>query len=191
MTSQTVDNDSSTNVDHMARIDATMRTATSNRIVRFVLAPMLILWVGGAGCLIGCEGMVAVAATVADPHQARHSGRKPTMVPSGATCSSSGSQSCCARGAVEPKRPVKRSSESYSALDAISGSSSGMMRDCPLAVEKAITPKERDGQVVFAPVFAHSILRPDYLLERTSPLSKPLRLPNRGHTYLRCCVFLI
>lgn len=168
-----------------------MRTATSNRIVRFVLAPLLILWVGGAGCLIGCEGMVAVAATVADAHQARHSGRKPTTVPSGATCSSSGSQNCCARGAVEPKPPVKRTSESYSALGTISGSSSGMMRDCPLAVDKAITPKERDGQVVFAPVLAPSILRSDNVLERTSPLSKPLRLPNRGHTYLRCCVFLI
>jgi hypothetical protein len=25
----------------------------------------------------------------------------------------------------------------------------------------------------------------------SSALTTPLRLPNRGHTYLRCCVFLI
>jgi hypothetical protein len=27
--------------------------------------------------------------------------------------------------------------------------------------------------------------------QETSSLSAPLRLPNRGHTYLHCCAFLI
>lgn len=168
-----------------------MRTVTSNRIVRFVLAPLLSLWVGGGGCLIGCERIVAAAATIADSHQATHSGRKPTMVVSGPTCSSSGSQTCCAKNAAEPKPSVKRTSESASTLGTVSGSSSGMMRDCWLALDKAITPKVRDSEVAAPPVLAPSILRSDNALERSSRLSEPLRLPDRGHTYLRCCVFLI
>lgn len=168
-----------------------MRTLTSTRIVRFVLAPLLSLWIAGAGCIIGCEGMVAAAATVASSisktHAAHHSEQKTTRVASGHACSSGG-----AKNASETKSPAKQTSKSETALLIIDGSSSGMIKDCPLAVSRAvIAGKIRNNEIAAATQLAHSILPAENALERTSPLSTPAPLPNRGHTYLRCCVFLI
>ena len=172
-----------------------MWTLTSTTIVRFVLAPLLILWVAGGGCLIGCEGMVAAAATVpgsSAKHSGHHSERKTAIVASGHACSSSGSHSCCAKNAGETKPAAKRTSKPDTTLVTVSGSSSGMMKGCPLAVSRAaIAAKVRNSEVAAAPVLARSMLPVENVLERTSPLSTPARLPNRGHTYLRCCVFLI
>ncbi len=167
-----------------------MRTLTSTRIVRFVLAPLLSLWIAGAGCMMGCEGIVAAAATVASSismHSVHHSEQNATIVASGHACSSSG-----AKNASETKSAVKQTSKSATTLVTLGGSSSGMMKDCPLAVSRAaIASKTRNNEIAAAPVLAHSILPAENAVERTSPLSTPLRLPNRGHTYLRCCVFLI
>ena len=166
----------------------------SIKSVRFVLTPILSLWVAGAGCLLGCEGMVAATVASAGPekHSAHHSARKASIVASGHACSSAGSHSCCTNNAREAKPEVKRTSQSDTALVALGGSSSGMMKDCPLAVGKAaIAAKIRTKEVAAAPVLPHSTLPAENVLERTSPLSDTARLPNRGHTYLRCCVFLI
>lgn len=173
-----------------------MRTLTSTRIVRLILAPLLSLWVAGAGCMMGCEGMVAAAATIpgstSSKHSDQHAGRKASIVASGHACSSSGSHSCCARNAGVTKPEAKQTSKSDFALVTLGGSSSGMMKDCPLAVSRAaIAAKIRINEVAAAPVLANSILPAESFLEQTAPLFTPLRLPNRGHTYLRCCVFLI
>ncbi len=167
-----------------------MRTLISTRIVRFVLAPLLSLWIAGAGCIMGCEGMVAAAATVASSisktHSAHHSEQKVPIVASGHACSGG------AKNASEAKSAVKQTSKSETTLLTIYGSSSGMMKDCPLAVSRAaIAGKIRNNEIAAAPQLARSILPAENALERTSPLSTPVRLPNRGHTYLRCCVFLI
>jgi hypothetical protein len=170
-----------------------MRSFTSTRIVRFVLAPMLSLWLAGAGCMMGCEGMVAAAATVPSSNPENHSGhpdRKATIVAPGHACSS-GSHSCCAKTG-ETKTEENGSSNEDTTLITLGGSSSGMMKDCPLAMSRAvIAAKIRNNEVAAAPAIAHSILPAENLLERTSPISPPTRLLNRGHTYLRCCVFLI
>ncbi|MFN2511897.1 MAG: hypothetical protein ABR568_10690 [Pyrinomonadaceae bacterium] len=168
-----------------------MRTLTSTRIVRFVLAPLLSLWIAGAGCIMGCEGMVAAAATVAisisKTHSAHHSEQKATIVASGHACSAGS-----AKNAIEAKSAVKQISKSETTLLTVYGSSSGMMKDCPLAASRAaIAAKIRNNEIAAAPQLAHSILPAENALERTTPLSTPPRLLNRGHTYLRCCVFLI
>ncbi len=173
-----------------------IRSLPSVRIVRFVLAPVLSLWIAGAGCMIGCEGMVAAAATapssISEKHSGHHSGRNATRVASGQGCSSGGSHSCCAKNPGETKPAAERTNKSDTALIMASGSSSGMMKDCPLAVSRAaIAGKIRNNEIAAAPQLARSILPAENALERTSPLSTPVRLPNRGHTYLRCCVFLI
>jgi len=63
---------------------------------------------------------------------------------------------------------------------------------CPLSVGKAaIAAKIRNNEVAAGPVVENSILPAENFLEQTASLSTPPRLPNRGHTYLRCCVFLI
>jgi hypothetical protein len=169
-----------------------MPTLTSTKIVRLVLVPLLSIWVAGGGCLIGCQGMVATAATVSSSTPEKHSGRKSTIVAAGSACASSGSHSCCAKNTAKATSAAKRTDPAETTLDTVSGSSSGMMKGCPLAVGKAaLTAKVRDNEVAAAPVVTNSILPADNVLERTSPLSPPTRLPNRGHTYLRCCVFLI
>lgn len=186
----------STNDDQIARLDLMMRMLPSTKIVRFVLAPVLSLWIAGAGCMMGCEGMVAAAATapssISEKHSGHHSGRNATRVASGQGCSSGGSHSCCAKNPGETKPAAERTNKSDTALIMASGSSSGMMKDCPLAVGRAPIPaKIRINEVAAAPVLANSALPAENSLEQSAPLSTPLRLHNRGHTYLRCCVFLI
>jgi hypothetical protein len=193
----------STNYSASVRLPTMIWSLPSARIVRFVLAPILSLWIAGAGCMLGCEGMVAAAATVPgsgqERHSVHHSEPKATLVASGHACSSNGSHSCCGKNSTEPKSAAKhtrksaakQSSKLDEALVTVGGSSSGMV-SCPLAVSRAaIAAKIRTSDVAAAPVPAHSILPPGNVQEQTAFLSKPLRLPNRGHTYLHCCVFLI
>ncbi len=186
----------STNDDPRVRLASMIRNLPSTRIVRFVLVPILSLWISGAGCMLGCEGMVAAAATVpgsiSEKNSGHHSGQRATIVASGKACSSGGSHSCCAKNAGDTKPLAKRTSKSDTTLITVGGSSSGKMKDCPLAVGRAAIPaKIRLNEVIAAPVFAHSILPAENVQGRTSPLFIQARLPNRGHTYLRCCVFLI
>ena len=185
----------STNDDPSVRLASMIRSLPSTRIVRFVLAPLLSLWIAGAGCMLGCEGMVAAAAGPAgsapEKHSSHHSARKATLVASGEACSASGSHSCCSKSARETKPAVKRISKSETTAVIVGGLTSGMM-NCPLAVGRAaIAAKIRISEVAAAPALPRSILPAENFLEQTAPLSTPLRLPNRGHTYLRCCVFLI
>jgi hypothetical protein len=185
----------STNDDQNARLDLMMRTLASTRIVRFALAPLLGLWMAGAGCMMGCEGMVAAATTVPsntpEKHSGHQSGQRATIVAAGHACSSSGSHGCCAKNAGESKPAAEQPSKSDTTLVIVGGPSSGMV-NCPLAVSRAaIAAKIRNNEVAAAPALAHSILPAESFLEQTAPLSTRLRLPNRGHTYLRCCVFLI
>jgi hypothetical protein len=173
-----------------------IRRLPSAKIVRFVLAPILSLWIAGAGCIMGCGGMVAAAATVrsstSEKQSGHHSGPKATIVASGHACSASGSHGCCAKNAGETKPTAIQTNKSGTNLVTVGRSSSGMMKDCPLALGRvAIAAKIRNNEVAAAPVLAHSILPAENFLEQTDSLSTPIRLPNRGHTYLRCCVFLI
>ncbi len=173
-----------------------MRMLSSTKIVRLVLAPVLSLWIAGAGCMMGCEGMVAAAApapsSISEERSGHHSGQNATIVASGQGCSSGGSHGCCAKNPGETKPAAERTITSDSTQIMGSGSSSGMMKDCPLAVGRATIPaKIRINEVAAAPVPANPSLPAENSLEQSAPLSTPLRLPNRGHTYLRCCVFLI
>jgi hypothetical protein len=169
-----------------------MRKFSPVKIVRLLLATSLSLWVAGAGCILGCEGMIASAANGGSV-ETHHSDEGQTVVASGHACSSgevNKSHDCCKKSSenVKPAAPTKNNV----ALFELSGSSSGAMNGCPLAVSRAsVVAKTRDSDLNSAPASAQSILPDSNSAERTAPLSTPLRLPNRGHTYLRCCVFLI
>jgi hypothetical protein len=66
------------------------------------------------------------------------------------------------------------------------------MMDCPLAVNSAAAlskAKPDLSRLSLTPPIAGYALPGNRA--QTTALSTPLRLPNRGHTYLRCCVFLI
>jgi hypothetical protein len=174
---------------------------SSAKIVRFVLAPVLSLWIAGAGCMLGCEGMAAAVAA-ADPsadasQHANHSqhSRGSIIVASGHACASSeanNTHSCCNKKSAEVQSKSKMTSTDGEVLIPSSSSSSGLMNDCPFAVSRTVVVnKSRNGEVSVAPALAQSIRLPANSPEQKSPLSAQARLPNRGHTYLRCCVFLI
>jgi len=183
-----------------------MVSLSSFRIVRFLLAPLLILWVAGAGCLLGCEGMIATA-TAADNGQngsaAPQSDHHSTIVVSRHACSSEESpasfsveidksHNCCKKSSTDVEARAPRLSTGDANLVLSGASSSGMMKDCPLAGTKAVVvTKSRGGEASASPAVAHSHLPAQDFLEQPASLSTPPLLSNRGHTYLRCCVFLI
>ena len=172
-----------------------LRRLSSARALQFALAPILSLWIAGAGCIMGCEGMVAAAASALNSASAKHSdhlsAKKTTIVASGHACSSGESHSCCSKRGGE-SQPRAQQSDIATSPVAVGVSRSGSIKICPLSVGKdAIAAKIRNNEVAAGPVVENSILPAENLLEQTVSLSTPLRLPNRGHTYLRCCVFLI
>jgi hypothetical protein len=66
------------------------------------------------------------------------------------------------------------------------------MMECPLAVNAtaALSKASTDNAKTAAALTA--VYQPlQSAPEQTIALVFPLRLPNRGHTYLQCCVFLI
>lgn len=173
-----------------------MRLFTSLRIIRVTLAFAVALWMAGAGCLLGCENNVASAATEVD-HHAKPSG----LVVNGGTCAAHGKS---AKHESKPKQGPKQASPQSAAKPkvtkqsvttahtfALEGSSSSMM-NCPLAVNAAaaLSKSGPDNTPSDLPLTSASQPLADSL-EQIAALARPPRLPNRGHTYLRCCVFLI
>lgn len=66
------------------------------------------------------------------------------------------------------------------------------MRDCPLAVNAtAALSKARPDESASAIVRARVVAPLNSVQEQLAALAPLSALPNRGHTYLRCCVFLI
>jgi hypothetical protein len=173
-----------------------MWSSLSARIIRLVLAPILSLWVAGAGCMLGCESMIAAAATSVLVNSSDQAGHHRTIVVSGDACAASKSHDCCKKNATqvvpEAAGPHAQPSTTGVTLVSWSGASSEAMKECPLAVSRTVvTPKKGAGEANASPTVAHSIIPPLSFIEQTLPLSSALRLSNRGHTYLRCCAFLI
>ena len=89
------------------------------------------------------------------------------------------------------KRQLVLVDSGRSVLPAMGGIFPTMM-DCPLAVNATAvlskaTPDQSDVALPSRSEMA-SLSNPP---EQTSAFARPLRLPNRGHTYLHCCSFLI
>jgi len=155
--------------------------------------------------MLGCEGMVAAAAgSDQQASTALHSAQAVTIIASGHACSSSSgassagelnkSHNCCKKSSTKTQAKASRGGLSTGAATLIQfgDPSSGMMTDCPLAGSKtAVVNKNRNTETDASPAVAHSYSSAQTFLEQTTPLSTSPRLPNRGHTYLRCCVFLI
>jgi hypothetical protein len=152
---------------------------------------MLSLWIAGIGCIMGCEGLLGAAI------QPGSSGIQPPAhatneVVSGDACASDTSHHCCKKQTkVERQTEDQRSATAARTMTYRSSSEVGGR--CPLAVSRAVVlAKKFQGKDVHAsPAFGQSIIPANGFLEQTTSLSIPPRLPNRGHTYLRCCVFLI
>ncbi len=172
-----------------------MRFMTSIKIVRVVLAMALSLWVAGAGCMMGCGNMMAAGAHSSTANEALHSYGHSTIVVSGDACASAKSHDCCAKRKSEVRSPPKsqpRQTATTGTTLVNSDEPSSDMEGCPLAVGKAaVVTKSANADVRGSKAAAPESFSANTYPEQAVPFTTPLRLPNRGHTYLRCCVFLI
>jgi hypothetical protein len=178
-----------------------MRFLSSIRIVRVSLALAVAFWMAGAGCMVGCENMASAATSIEGASPAN----SPAIVVTGEACASMHSHDCCAKRnahsaskavpkPTSDKRQVVADSGKKNPADflfALGGTFPSMM-ECPLAVNaSAVLSKARPDQSNVA--LPSSSERPSLSNppEQTRAFAHPLRLPNRGHTYLHCCSFLI
>lgn len=183
-----------------------MRSFSSFRIVRFVLVPLISLWIAGAGCMLGCAGMVATAAPSGNGHNTgsvMHSQHSLTIVAAGDACASKGSSAvssgepnkshdCCKKSSAEAEPDAERLGAKAGTLVQSGPPTSGMLGDCPLAGRKtAVFTKSRGYEASSLQAVASPFLPVRNFPEQPNSLSTPPRLTNRGHTYLSCCVFLI
>ena len=138
----------------------------------------------GAGCLLGCGNMTAMAAAPAPDAT--------VVVAANDSCAAMHGHDCCAKRSRTAPQVSAQDSVANEDVTAVEGDgiSSGAM-DCPMAVNAsaALSKAQNDDTSVALLPAAGEIL--SHATEQLRPLAPPLRLPNRGHTYLRCCVFLI
>jgi hypothetical protein len=177
-----------------------MRFLSSTRIVRVSLALAVAFWMAGAGCMLGCENMASAATSTEIVSPANSS----VIVVSGEACASMRSHDCCAKrnahsaakaitNPTSDRRQAVADSGKQIPFDsaALEGTFPTMM-DCPLAVNATavLSKAGSDDSNVALPsrIEMASLSNPP---EQTSAFARPLRLPNRGHTYLHCCSFLI
>jgi hypothetical protein len=160
------------------------------KIVRSTLAMALGLWVAGAGCLLGCEGMMTALASESSgvSHQVTSD---LNLVVSGEACASAKSHDCCAKQNHHAQAKAQPNQKNIATQVETDPSSSGMSA-CPLAMSRTVEAAKKSGaETGSATTVVKSNLSTPNLLQQNAPLVTQVRLPNRGHTYLRCCSFRI
>ena len=182
-----------------SRLTSIMRFLSSIRIVRVSLALAVAFWMAGAGCMLGCENMVSAATPTAIASAANST----AIVVTGEACASMQSHDCCAKSKSAAKAVTKPTSDKhqfnahssivpFDSLFGTFGATFPWMMECPLAVNAtaALTKAGTDDSNVALQTQSEiaSLSNPP---EQTTAFARPLRLPNRGHTYLHCCSFLI
>jgi hypothetical protein len=163
-----------------------MSFLVSLKVVRLLLAVSVSVWLAG-GCLLGCGSAMAASGNGDASSQAAVEGE---------SCHTAQKHHCCSK----PK-PAKQSTHAkHSTFDlkliesmpALASLPRDMMRDCPLAMNatamaaKANTSSPESTQATNAEIPAGAGLGEVPQKHVIVPL-----VPNRGPTYLRCCVFLI
>jgi hypothetical protein len=160
------------------------------KMARMGVAATLVLWVAGAGCLLGCEGMMTAAASEGSA-RALHTNSDLNLVVSGEACASAKSHDCCAKR-NRHAQPKAQLLEKQTATLAGTDSSTSGMTACPLAMSRTVVTAKKSTDETYSATTVPSANVPT-----RSPIEQPdlvvtqFRLPNRGHTYLRVCSFLI
>jgi hypothetical protein len=157
-----------------------MSFLVSVRVVRLLLAVSVSVWLAG-GCLLGCGSMAMAAQKVDDSSQAAAEDE---------SCPRAQTHHCCSK----PK-PAKQSTSTIhpklTTFLALASFPHDMMRDCPLAMngtaiagKATSSPESTQGANAQLPLTTGNGAIPQKHVIATL-------VPNRGPTYLRCCVFLI
>jgi hypothetical protein len=161
-----------------------MRRFSSIKTFRIVLALAVAFWMAGAGCMLGCENMLPSLITA----EAKTS--SVTLVASGSACASMGSHDCCAHHQSAANKSHNTGRRIAGATEL--GATPSSMVDCPLAGNAfAELSKSRSENNSSSADQRTNLFLPALALVRGPELAPSFSPPNRGHTYLRCCVFLI
>ena len=150
--------------------------------------------------MFGCGEMMS-AATASELLPKAESNGLATIV-SGDACAAHGAHDCCAKRKAEAsqaktqntKRRLPLKLESLLAQrEVLNNIPSNGVAECPLALSRAIAISKvgdrGDLAVANAVVVEPFATLPSSEFKAT--VTPAARLPNLGHTYLRCCVFLI
>lgn len=174
-----------------------MKRFSPTRLVRRAAVITLAFWLAGAGCLLGCEG-IAKAAPAEHHDSASNPTQASTLAVEGDACASSEGHSCCKKKARTTKKQTtaqayqpRTQAEVDSSSRKLNESSTSGMKACPFAISRALAvAKVGDGQTTASAGFTYA-LPMGFVREQKLALSTTSPLPNRGHTYLHCCSFLI
>jgi len=175
-----------------------MKLFSPTRLVRKLAVTTLAFWLAGAGCLLGCEGMAA-AASADNLNLASTSSQSSRLIVEGDACASTAAHSCCRKKSPAARKQPKAVPAAGVSLSAgrdltttkLNESSRSGMKACPFAISRALSvAKLRDGQMSSTSGLS-ALLPPQSVREQKLVLSAISPLPNRGHTYLHCCSFLI
>lgn len=175
-----------------------MKLLSLIRLVRKVAVITLAFWLAGAGCLLGCEGMAA-AAPAEHLNLPLSSNQNSTLIVEGDACASTEGHSCCKKksraarklSTVATSADVRQRADRDSTSTKFNESSTNGLKACPFAISRALSvAKLREGQMT-ATAALSPILPVQDVREQKLVLAAISPLPNRGHTYLHCCSFLI
>lgn len=146
-----------------------------------VLALALMFWWAGAGCMMvsyarNADTEAASAETASQPAD------QMAAVPA-----------CHAHKTKAPKAPKSSAAkaERVGQLTLPTPLRSGAMSCCPFTTG-SIAAASRPQTDSSAPELAHTVSQlPNLIYSTPAPIAVPLRLPNRAHSYLLDCAFLI
>lgn len=173
----------STKTSLSSRLLVPMSFLVSLKVIRLLLAVSVSVWLAG-GCLLGCGNAAMAAQAGADETS--------QAAVEGESCHTAQAHHCCSK----PK-PAKQGTQSTIAskltesLMAHASVPRGTMGDCPLAMgATAITAKANSNSPDSTQGTSAELRLTASNGELPQHVVAPL-VPNRGPTYLRCCVFRI
>lgn len=173
--------DFSTKTSLSVRLQLLMSFLVSLKVVRLLLAVSVSIWLAG-GCLFGCGSMAMAASETTQ-----------TAV-EGESCHTISSQAghahdCCAK--PKPRKQTQVKLNPNQKLAAVSSLPTGMMSECPLMIGATAVVSKNSNSPELVGVTTAALPLAISVGELTQRHIVDPFLPNRGPTYLRCCVFLI
>jgi hypothetical protein len=186
----------STSASERVRLSPMTTWLSLLRILRPSLSISLVLWVAGAGCLLGC-GKLSMTGS----DEGTLGSQMATDVAATAdSCALRRDHNCCAKHHASSPRPgISQTRRVVSRPSTVAGLTSVALlaapeeiTGCPLAINAtALSTKARADEsaaaIPSAPFALPSVDRSE--LRASSPAVTTLN--DGGRTYLRCCVFLI
>jgi hypothetical protein len=152
-------------------------------------AVLLVLWFAGLGCLLSCINRAEAAALHESGASQRAGMLTGDAVSHGHSVEQHHHHDCCHAHTASSKPAGKDTGTRLTTLPV----SSGNAQCCPLYATNAsgVAHKPRAaGEAAQTPILNAALPLSD-MQAQAAPSDNSFSLPNRGHTYLRCCVFLI